>query len=148
MNLMNPNKTTMSKIINTTPHEIVVYDNTRFDIIARFPASKENELRTKTDLLRVGTLEEKIPLIEFPIYEGITVPDSLVDADVLIVSSTIAPLLVNYDGMVVVPPTDPRFIVKDNKGIILGITAFYLYQRDRQHFFEQFDSFNVPTKEM
>jgi len=116
------------KIVNTTPHSVVIYDSTKTEVLFTYPSRKDDQLRARqTDMVDMGTVNEDVPLVAYPKFDSVTIPEHLRETEGLIVSSIIAPLLVGYEGMVLVPASGPEHAVRDGEGSIIGVTALYLY---------------------
>lgn len=105
------------KIINLTPHPIVLVNPNTREIIQTWPKG-ENVPRLKTETRNVGTINGNIPTTKTVFGECEGLPD-LVPNTMLIVSMLVRNAFPNrYDLM------SPNGLVRDEDGHIIGCSSF------------------------
>lgn len=128
-------------VFNTTPHNIVVYDEKGEEIRHTIPANSDYQLRVKTAKLKPAghlfTPQGDLPLCEPMQYESfddkkIEMLRQCAEAKAIVIASDIAArAILNLDlpeGLkLLVPCTDTQSVVRGEKGQILGVS--YLENR-------------------
>ena len=119
--------------INTTPHAIVVMDENgkqRCEIpVSGTPVRLiKNDAVIKLEPLPLG---RGIPVVKQQPFTTIDDPDRLLSTGKYhIVSMVVADFLKaeGYEGPLYVPDTGPESVVRDKKGVILGVKRFLCYE--------------------
>jgi len=117
---------------NYTPHEVVVYCDPKNEDttiafksmgVIRADASGLDPLGTDPNGIPIVSKPEYVGVLDFPFKQGQdTYPD-------IIVSDIAARVVPDwFTGNVYVPCTDPKYVVRDNKGQIKGVKALYLFR--------------------
>jgi hypothetical protein len=127
----------MTKIVNLTPHEIVLYSMDKQTILANYPPSgmvarvseitKEDKESSHLFGIPIAIKEygeiENLPKFHFDINEEEksfnTNPEALYIVSVMVLSAT------NYsDNPHIIAPDTGSGAVRDDKGVLLGTTRF------------------------
>ena len=122
----------MAKVINLTPHEIVVFDPSGSKAILTIPS--EGVVRAKMNVEPLGLIytDDGVPL---PIVNAVYGPPEgplppFDDETAIIVSHIAAQSILTHRpewaGHLLVPDTGPT-AVRDEQGRILGVRQFILY---------------------
>lgn len=119
--------------VNLTPHEVVLYcaDSDHEKVIRKFPASGQQarvvwKEPVSTSIL---TAEGVVRLVE-PRTEvdALDWPDNVKSGDVVIVSDMFARAAVGRTTHpLLVPDTDPKSVLRDSDGRIMGVRGFVVY---------------------
>jgi hypothetical protein len=116
------------KIVNLTPHAMVLFDAIGVTEVARIEASG-SVARVLTQATEVGVISingADIPVVETSYGQVENLPESEEDtvfvASILVVSALKALGINRYD--VVAPDTGPQSVVRDFNGNILGVKRF------------------------
>jgi len=119
--------------VNTTPHEVKIFDESGAKELCCIPPSKEYGLRLKESAASGITMvipESGIRLRPAPVYEGF---DGKFPGDgvPIIVSMPVAQQmhsLMPERKWVLTPDSSPDSAVRDSKGVIVGVKAVRLWQ--------------------
>lgn len=120
-------------LVNTTPHAIMVF-NAKGQQICEIPVSgtpvrlfKEEKV-VELEPLPLGA---GIPVVKQQPFTAIDDPDRLLSTGKYhIVSMVVADFLKQkgYEGPLYVPDTGPSSVVRDSKGVIIGVKRFLCYE--------------------
>ncbi len=115
------------RLINLTPHEVVLYSRDGESIIKSFPSecntfgTPKVEYNHLIDPFKSQTLG--VPIVD-RIYtghiEGLPSPSTDI---VYIVSSLVLEAAIDRSDLIA-PNTDPSSVIRDEKGRIIGVTSF------------------------
>ena len=120
----------MDKIINTTPHDIhYINGDLRLTFSKASVQIRLSEEKANPKTFKIGNIY--VAIIDPPVYTGIDgLPDD--QSNTIIVSQLVGEYLKanpdKYKGTVVGPHTGPAFVVRDDKGAIIGTKSFILYK--------------------
>lgn len=120
----------VSTWINTTPHEIVIYDVTGTKVIAKIPESKEFAMRMREVPSEETTLESGVTVRRAPVYQGFA-GKFPADSAPILVSQVVAQqmqVLMPRRKWVLTPDSGPGGAVRDAKGAIVGVKAVCMWQ--------------------
>ncbi len=113
----------MTRIINLTPHDLNIFDESGQQILATIPASGQvarvQTKQTVIDHITVDGISISVVKTEFGYVEGLPEPQEDI---VYIVSSLVAQAVNRPD--VLAPDTGPQSAVRDEEGRIVGVRRF------------------------
>ena len=117
------------RIINLTPHDIVIYDESGERVIATIPRSsvvaRVTTIKRPSGLLRYGDAEIPLYRIEYGGVDGLPPePEPGVCYIVSMITAEAAPS--SFRGRLLVPDTSPGSVVRDEAGRIKGVRALIL----------------------
>lgn len=122
------------KIVNLTPHEVVLFDQEGKNEIARYPASGV-VARVSTTEKVVGELEG-VPLVNTEYGEVTGLPSEPEPGTYYVVSILVAQAVQSnhemyekFKGRILVPNTSPTplGVVRDEQGRIRGVKSFIVF---------------------
>lgn len=116
------------KLVNLTKHEIAVFDDNGNKIMVIPPSGKQLRIDTKT--------EEMYKINGIPVYFTEFIVDEEQfkefpeEENTYYIVSTVALQAMQYAGILrkdfIAPNTNPKFVVTDDKGRIVGVKAFQI----------------------
>ena len=128
----------MEHVINTTPHEIVVWGtgDASDTVIARFPPARDAQLRMKTTpVVKLPPLNDVVPVVSAPAFVSFDGPVEDMLESTLIVSMPVGEFIrQNHDApefecmRVYGPDTGPDAVVRNDSGQIVGTGRLVLYK--------------------
>ena len=130
--------TASSKIINTTPHEIVICD-CKGTPLHRYPSDPDHQLRVSSHVERnvLGTATyadgPAVLLSAAPVYTVINGPMQELLQSTLLVSMPVGEFIAKHptefeEVVALGPDTGPDGVVRDASGRIVGTTALLVYK--------------------
>ena len=115
----------VTKIVNLTPHDLVVYDEMGEEEITRLPRAGEMA-RVETQAKEVGEFSingHSVPLVETSFGDVVNLPEEK-DGTIYVVSILVVQAVRDLRDDVVAPDTGPASVVRDDGGNILGVRRF------------------------
>ena len=120
-------------IINLTPHDIVVYDESGENVLYTFPSSGKVARAISTQQTVDTNLSQKynLPVVDAQSFTNVDVPLSAQDTGILVsmpVGEFIRSKFNCYPVDVLGPDLGPSAVVRDSAGKILGTRRLCVYK--------------------
>lgn len=126
----------IGNVVNTTPHDIVIYNQDKTEIIKTYPRSGKEIRMESAEQEQLGTLNtEKVPVFEAQFFNKCDMRAAIELGSVFLVSMPVGQhfstrshyLPYTFLG----PDTSPAAVVRDDQGRILGTTRLVYYGGSR-----------------